>query len=97
MIFSFSINLLVSFGHAQLKSMLHFQHTHIILSNEFLPIDLYASRCNILKFWPALIMSLPTLITTFPVNVVPNMLAANVPNNIGRNPPFLSFTSFLIA
>ena len=41
-------------------------------------------------------MSSPALITPFPVNALPNILAANVPNNIGRSPPFYSFASFLI-
>ena len=38
----------------------------------------------------------PALITSFPVNALPNKLAANVPNSIGRNPPFCSFVSLLI-
>ena len=48
------------------------------------------------KFSPALITPSPALITPFPVNALPNKLSANVPNNIGRNPPFCSFLSFLI-
>ena len=48
------------------------------------------------KFWPALIITpSPVLITPFPANAFPNMLAANIPNNTGRNPPFCSFASFL--
>ena len=31
----------------------------------------------------------------FPVKRFPNKLAPNMPNNILRNPPFCSFTSFL--
>ena len=48
------------------------------------------------KFPPALIVPSPRLITRLLVNGLPNILAANFPNNIGRNPPFYSFTSFLI-
>ena len=44
---------------------------------------------------PALIMPSPALITPLPVNALPNILAADVPNNIGRNPTFCSFASFL--
>ena len=40
-------------------------------------------------------MSSPALITPLLVNALPNTLAANVPN-IGRNPLFCSFVSFLI-
>ena len=40
-------------------------------------------------------MSSPALITLLLVNALPNTLAANVPN-IGRNPLFCSFVSFLI-
>ena len=36
-------------------------------------------------------MSLPALITPFP-----NILAANIPNNIGRNLPFCSFASIFL-
>ena len=36
------------------------------------------------------------VITPFPVNAFPNILAANIFNNIGRTPPFCSFGSFLI-
>ena len=38
----------------------------------------------------------PALITPFPINALPNILAANVPNNIERNLPFCSFVLFLI-
>ena len=38
----------------------------------------------------------PVLITPLPANIFPNILAANVPNNILRNPPFCAFASFLI-
>ena len=40
--------------------------------------------------------NLPALITLFLVNGLPNKLAANIPNNIGRNPPFCSLASLLI-
>ena len=40
-------------------------------------------------------MSSPALITPLLLNALPNTLAANVPN-IGRNPLFCSFVSFLI-
>ena len=36
------------------------------------------------------------LITAFPVNALPNKLAANVPNKIERSLPFCYFVSFLI-
>ena len=36
------------------------------------------------------------LITPCPANTFPKILAANVPNNIERNPLFCSFVSFLI-
>ena len=36
----------------------------------------------------------PALITPLLVNALPNILAANIPTNIGRNPTF--FASFLI-
>ena len=49
-----------------------------------------------LKFWPALIILSPALITHFSGNAFHNILAANVTNIIGRNPPFYSFASFLI-
>ena len=42
-------------------------------------------------------MPLPALITPLPINVLPNILAANVPNNIERNSLFCSSVSFLIA
>ena len=38
----------------------------------------------------------PALITLCTLNALPNKLAANVPNNIGRSLPFCSFVSFLI-
>ena len=38
----------------------------------------------------------PALITLCTLNALPNKLAANVLNNIGRSPPFCSFVSFLI-
>ena len=41
-------------------------------------------------------MPSPALITPFPVNALPNKLAANVPNSIETNPPFCSFASYLI-
>ena len=41
-------------------------------------------------------MPSPALITPLPLNAIPNILAANVPNSIGGNPPFCSFVSFLI-
>ena len=37
----------------------------------------------------------PALITPLPVYAFPNILAANVPNNVGRSRPF-SFVSFLV-
>ena len=43
---------------------------------------------------PALCIPLPFLFTPLPVRRFPNKLAPNVPNNILRNPPFCSFTSF---
>ena len=49
-----------------------------------------------LKFLIALIVSLPALITPHPVNAFPNILAANVPNNIRRDPPFYHFNLLLI-
>ena len=36
------------------------------------------------------------LIIPHPVNALPNKLAANVSNGIGKNPPFCFFHSFLI-
>ena len=48
------------------------------------------------KFYPAFMTPLSALITPFPVNALPNKLAANVPNSIGRNPCFCYFVSFLI-
>ena len=48
------------------------------------------------KFSTALISRSSVLNTYFAVNAFPNILAANVPNNIGRNSPFCSFFSFLI-
>ena len=44
---------------------------------------------------PALYIPLPFLFTLFPVRRFPNKLAPSVPNNVLRNPPFCSFTSFL--
>ena len=41
-------------------------------------------------------MPSPALITPCTLNVLPSKLAANVPNNIGRSPPFCSSVSFLI-
>ena len=41
-------------------------------------------------------MPSPALITPRPANAFPNILAANVPNNIERNPPLCSLASFLI-
>ena len=49
-----------------------------------------------LKFSPTLIIPSPGLITPFLVNALPNILAANVLSDIGRNPLFCSFVSFLI-
>ena len=46
------------------------------------------------KLSSALTTPSPALITPFLVNALPNELAANVPNNIGRDPPFYSFASF---
>ena len=48
------------------------------------------------KFSPALITSSAELISLFPVNEMPNKLAANVPNSIGRSTHSCSFVSFLI-
>ena len=46
---------------------------------------------------PALIIPSPALIIPLPpVNKFPNKLAPNVPNNMLKNPPFCSFTSFSI-
>ena len=42
-------------------------------------------------------VSLPALIVPVPVNRSPNKLAPKNPNNIPRNLPFCSSTSFLIA
>ena len=50
----------------------------------------------ILNVLPALIVPSPALITPRPDNAVPNILAANVLNNIGRNSPFCYFASSLI-
>ena len=44
----------------------------------------------------ALILPSRDLITPLPVNALHTILAANVPNKIGRNPRFCSFTSSLI-
>ena len=41
-------------------------------------------------------MPSPALITPRPVYAFPNKLADNAPINIGQNPPFCSFASFLI-
>ena len=41
-------------------------------------------------------MSSPALITPLVVNVLPHILATNVPSNVGRNPPFCSLALFLI-
>ena len=38
----------------------------------------------------------PALITPFSANAPLNKLAANLPNTIGKNPPFCYFASFLI-
>ena len=46
---------------------------------------------------PVSIIPTPALITPLSDNAFTNILAANVPNNIGRNLPFCSFVSFLIA
>ena len=45
---------------------------------------------------PALTVPSPALITPQPANVFPNILAANVPNNVERNRPFCFFVFFLI-
>ena len=37
----------------------------------------------------------PAHITPCPANAFPNILAANIPNSVGRNPPFVFFVSFL--
>ena len=42
-----------------------------------------------------MIVSSPALITPRPINAFPHILAANVPNNIGRNPPLCSFVSLI--
>ena len=36
------------------------------------------------------------MVTLFTVNALSNKLAANVPNSIGRNPPFCLFVLLLI-
>ena len=48
-----------------------------------------------LKSSSALITPSPALVTSLSVNALPNKIAANFPNSIGRNPPFCSFVSFL--
>ena len=48
------------------------------------------------KFSPAVIVPSPAVIVPLSVNRFPNELAAKVPNNIPRNPPFCSFASLLI-
>ena len=48
------------------------------------------------KFSLALVTPSPALITPFPVNAFSNILAANVPNDMKRNPSFCSFASFLL-
>ena len=46
---------------------------------------------------PALIIPSPALIIPLPpVNKFPNKPAPSVPNNMLKNPPFCSFTSFSI-
>ena len=50
----------------------------------------------VLRSLTILIIHSPALVTLFPTNAFPNILAANAPNNIGRNPPFSSFASFSI-
>ena len=41
-------------------------------------------------------MPSPAVITHLSVNALPKVLAADVHNNIERNPPFKCFASFLI-
>ena len=50
----------------------------------------------VLKKSPALISPSFGFITPFPTNAFPNILTANVPSYIERNPTFCIFTSFLI-
>ena len=49
-----------------------------------------------LKIFTSSYYSFTCLYYALSVNVLPNMLAANVPNKIELNPPFCSFGSFLI-
>ena len=48
------------------------------------------------KYWPALVVPLPTLIAPLHDNRFTNKLAHNVLNNIVRNSSFYSFALFLI-
>ena len=50
----------------------------------------------VLKKSPALISPSFGFITPFPTNAFPNILTANVPSYIERNPVFCILTSFLI-
>ena len=50
----------------------------------------------VLNVLPAVIVPSPALITPRADNAFPNILEANVFNNIGRNSPFCSFPSSLI-
>ena len=40
------------------------------------------------------IVLFPALITPCRANVFPNILAANIPNSVGRNPPFVLLFHF---
>ena len=42
------------------------------------------------------VLSLVLIVPYFPCNRFPNKLGPKVPDNIARNPPFCSFTSFLV-
>ena len=50
----------------------------------------------VLKILTHCYYSLTALISPCLVNTLPNKVAANLPNNIGRNPHVCSFASFLI-
>ena len=47
-----------------------------------------------MRYWTALFVPSPALITPLPANISPNKPEANVAASIPKNPPFYSYTSF---
>ena len=79
------MNFLISFGICSTPKL-----------SKYVTFSIYIQNYLISSFWPALTVASRALINPRPLNALLNTLAANVPNNIGRNRRFYFLALFLI-